>query len=119
MSVDLNWQSLGGVLLDGTGDIAFTVTPYQCLQQMTNTRLKAAVDAWKLYPTIGADLESAVGQTVSQEIQQTLQRQVQASLTNDFLPSGSFSVKTVPVGDMIQIFVFLGNSLLASTTVNT
>jgi hypothetical protein len=51
--VDFRWMSKGGVLLDATGDISFTTTPWECMVAMVNTRLKAAVNGWKLYP-IGA-----------------------------------------------------------------
>ena len=117
MSVDLGWMSKGGLLQDGSGDIAFTVSPLQCLKDMAYTRLKATLNAWKLYPMIGADLDSCPGQTVAAELETTIQRQVTAAFTQDFLPYGSFTVKTVPMGSTIQVFVFLDKTLIATTTV--
>ena len=39
---DLRWTSQGGVLMDGTGDIAITLTSIEELETMVATRLKAA-----------------------------------------------------------------------------
>ena len=60
MAVDFRWMSRGGVLLDSTGDVSFTQTPWECLRSMVNSRLKAAFDGWKSYQ-IGADLENIDG----------------------------------------------------------
>jgi hypothetical protein len=117
MSVDCAWMSQGGFLLDGTGDIAFTANPLECLQDMAYTRLKAAFNGWKLYPGLGADLEACVGRTVAPEIQTTIERKAQAALSNDFLPAGSFQIKTIAAGNSIQVFVFLQKTLIASYTV--
>lgn len=118
MSVDFAWMSKGGVLLDSTGDIAFTQSPWECMQAMVSTRLKAAIDGWKLY-RIGADLDALIGQTVAPELETAIQRQVQASLSNDFLPVGFFQVKTVALGQSVKVFVYIQSTLIASTTVNT
>jgi len=42
-------QSQGGLLLDSTGDIAFTASPWECLRSMANSRIKAALDGWQSY----------------------------------------------------------------------
>lgn len=119
MAVDLRWMSKGGVLVDSTGDVAFTESPWECLRTMVNTRLKAALDGWKSYQ-IGADLENLVGSTVTAELETSIQRQVEASLTNDFLPVGSFTVSTLKIGsNVIQVYVYIQNQLIASQTVNT
>ena len=119
MAVDLRWQSRGGVLLDASGDLSFTQTPWECLRSMANTRLKAALDGYKLY-SIGADLARLIGSTVPAELETDIVRQVESSLTREFLPIGSFTVSTLRIGSKAcQVFVFLQNQLLASTTVNT
>jgi len=116
--VDFSWMSQGGLLLDATGDIAFTASPRECLAAMVNTRLKAALDGWKLYQ-IGADLDKLIGTTVAAELELSIQRQVRASLSRDFLPLGSFTVSTLAVGSQtIQVFVYVQNQLVASTTVS-
>jgi hypothetical protein len=116
--VDLRWMSQGGLLLDPTGDISFTASPWECLVAMANTRLKAAIDGWKLY-RIGADLATLIGTTVAQELELSIQRQIQASLSQDFLPAGSFTVATILVGQQtVQVFVYVQNQLVASTTVS-
>ena len=117
MSVDLAWQSQGGLLLDGTGDLAFTANPIQCLKDMVDTRLKAALNGWKLYPGICAGLDQVIGRTNPAEINITLQRQVYAVLSNGFLPTGSFQIRVVPAGRTTHLFVFLGKNLLTSYTV--
>ena len=118
MAVDFRWGSKGGLLLDSTGDIAFTASPWECLRSMVMSRLQAAIDGWQLYQ-IGADLDAVIGQTVNAELETTIQRQTEASLTQDFLPLGSFTVSTLPVGDqVIQAFVFIQSRLIASITVN-
>jgi hypothetical protein len=116
--VDFRWMSQGGLLLDPSGDIAFTASPWECLATMINTRLKAALDGWKLYQ-IGAGLESLIGSTVAAELELSIQRQVQASLSQDFLSTGSFTVSTLLVGPRtVQVFVYVQNQLVASTTVS-
>ena len=120
MAVDFRWQSRGGVLVDSTGDVAFTTSPWECLRSMANSRLKAAFDGWKSYPGIGADLENVIGSTVAAELETTIQRQAESSMSQDFLPLGSFTVSTLPVGNQAyQVFVFIQNQLVASTTVST
>ena len=85
---------------------------------MVTTRLKAALDGWKLYP-IGADLENLLGSTVAAELELSIQRQVRASLSLDFLPLGSFTVSTLVVGPQtVQVFVYVHNQLVATTTVS-
>jgi len=116
--VDFRWMSKGGLVLDSTGDISLTATPWECLATMVNTRLKAAIDGWKLYQ-IGADLENLIGTTVAAELELSIQRQVQSALSQDFLPTGSFTVSTLLVGPQtIQVFVYVQNQLVASTTVS-
>ena len=119
MAVDFRWMSRGGVLLDSTGDVSFTQSPWECLRSMANSRLKAAFDGWKSYQ-IGADLENVIGSTVAAELETTIQRQVESSMSQDFLPMGSFTVSTLKVGNQAyQVFVFIQNQLVASTTVST
>ncbi len=115
---DFRWTSLGGVLVDGTGDIATTVTTKEEIETMVATRLKAAINGWKLY-RIGADLQSFLGSSVgiNQNTVLSIQRQVTASLNNQLLPAGSFSVQTLVLGNTVQVLVYLGSSLIASTTV--
>jgi len=118
LAADFSWQSKGGLLLDASGDIALTASPWECLRSMVNSRLKAALDGWQLYQ-IGAGLEDLIGSTLNQELEITIQRQVEASLTQDFLPIGSFTVSTLAVGNQsIQVFVFIQNQLIASYSVN-
>ena len=115
---DFRWMSQGGLVLDSTGDIAFTASPWECLTAMVNTRLKAALNGWKLYQ-IGADLDNLLGSTVAAELELSIQRQVQASLSQDFLPTGSFTVSTLPVGNQdTHVFVYIQNQMVASTTVS-
>jgi hypothetical protein len=115
---DFRWMSQGGLVLDSTGDISFTASPWECLAAMINTRLKAALDGWKLY-AIGADLENLIGTTVAAELELSIQRQVQASLSQDFLPTGVFTVSTLVVGPQtVQVFVYVQNQLIAATTVS-
>ena len=61
MSVDFKWGTIGGIFLDGAGDIAVTdPTTNESLIDMVVTRLKAKLDGWQLY-RIGADLERRLG----------------------------------------------------------
>ena len=119
MAVDFRWMSRGGLLMDSTGDVSFTQSSWECLRSMANSRLKAAFDGWKLYQN-GADLDNLIGSTVTTELETTIQRQVESSMSQDFLPVGSFTVSILPVGDQTyQVFVFINNQLLASTTVSS
>jgi hypothetical protein len=117
MSLDLRWMSNGGVLVDGSGDLAFTDDPMEAIRGVVQSRIKAAFDGWKIYQ-IGADLGRVVGETVSQETEIKIQRQVQAALTKNFLPAGTFDVKTVPGVGNIMLYVYLNETLLTSAQVN-
>src|SRR5271170_2096560 len=91
--VDWQWMSQGDLILAG-GDIGTTdPTTLASIQDMVRTRLKASLHGWQLY-AIGADLQKRLGDTMTAELNTTLRRQVNRSLTNQFLPSGSFTVKT-------------------------
>ena len=115
--VDWQWVSQGDILLAG-GDIATTdPTTLASLQDMVRTRLKASLHGWQLYP-IGADLQARLGDTINAELNTTLRRQVTRSLTNQFLPNGSFIVKSLTDNGLITIFVYLNQSLIAAATLN-
>jgi hypothetical protein len=109
-------MSSGGILLDGTGDLAVTLSPLEEFNSMVATRLKAAVKGWKLY-AIGAGLEVFPGNPVNTNTELSIQRAVTASLTRDFLPSGSFTVQTLAIGDTIEIYVYISKTLVASTSI--
>lgn len=112
---DFSWMSCGGCLIDGTGDLALA-TVEDSLHDMIVTRLKAALDGWQLY-RIGADLEALVGNTVTDELEIAVRRQVEMALSRDLLPRGGFQVKTLVVGNLIQVFVFVQESLVATIQV--
>src|SRR5271156_172213 len=115
--VDWLWMSQGDLLLAG-GDIGTTdPTTLQSIQDMVRTRLKAALDGWQLY-SIGADLQARLGDTIDQELNITLRRQVNQSLTNQFLPRGSFNVQSITDHQTITLFVYINQSLIASATLN-
>ena len=116
--MDFRWTSMGGVLMDGAGDIGLTETALEELSTMAATRVKAALHGWKLYP-IGADLDTYIGSPVgiNQNTELAIQRRVAAALTNQFLPTGSFTVQTVTLGEEVQVLVYLGQSLIVSYSV--
>jgi hypothetical protein len=93
--MDLRWTSHGGLLVDGTGDIAVTTSAMEELQTMVATRLKAGPRSWKLYP-IGAGLDSVIGAStgINQNTELAIQRRCLAA-TSDLLPAGSLKVQTV------------------------
>lgn len=113
---DLRWMSFGGTLLDGSGDLAVTLSSTEELESMVATRVKAAVDGWKLY-TIGAGLETFPGLPVNTNTELSIQRAVTSSLTRQFLSAGSFTVQTLAVGSSIEIYIYLNKTLLLATTV--
>jgi hypothetical protein len=90
-------MSQGGLLLDGSGDIAMCSSTLDSLKDMVRTRLKAELNAWKLY-AIGADLNSQIGEMAPDELEPAVQRLVRTALSRDFLPSGGFSVETLVSG---------------------
>ena len=113
MPVDLVWQSLGGLLLDGSGDLASTTGDTADVQSIGASRLNAATDGWKLY-TFGANLQSVLGQTVSQEVETALQRAAVQSLTSDgFLDGGAIDVVVLGAGSQTLVLVYLHNQLIA------
>jgi phage baseplate assembly protein W len=114
--IDLLWMSKGGLLLDGTGDLASTDDVGVSVVDITRSRLKAALNGWKLY-AFGADLQSLVGETVNPEIEVTLQRQVYTALTDNFLPRAAVTVTTLAYGDTIRVLVYLSQTLLAQAVI--
>jgi hypothetical protein len=116
--IDFMWMSSGGLLLDSSGDLAFTNNSNQSLIDMTITRLQADLDAWKMYPGLGADLDALIGETESAELEITIQKQLNQSLANNFLPKGSFTVETISIANIINIYVYIQGTLVASTSLN-
>ena len=113
MTIDWRWQSAGGILLDGTGDIAFTDgNTNESLADMVRTRLKAALTGWQCY-AIGADLETLLGSTMDAELEARIQRQVTTSLSDQFLSRGSFQVQTLPNGGRMSVLVYISQQLVA------
>lgn len=113
---DFAWSTSGGLLIDDTGDIAFSISDWDCLRDMINTRLKTTLDGWKLY-SIGANLQSVIGLTENQDLEDQIKKLVQISLTNQFLPLGSFTVSTIIIGNIIKVYVFIQNTLVTSYSV--
>lgn len=116
MSIDYKWQSNGGLLLDGTGDIASTQSPMETAIDMVRTRLKATLKAWKLYQ-IGAGLDTFIGNSSSAEAETAIQRQVLGALSKNYLPSGTFDVRTLRLGGTIQVYVYISDKLIAQAEV--
>lgn len=107
----------GGIYLDGLGDIAVTdPSTIESVQDIVASRLKATLNGWQLY-SIGADLQSLPGQSISQELEVTVQRQIQTALTNNFLPRGSFQVETLVYGNTLRALVYLNQALIAQAFV--
>jgi len=119
MSVDFKWSSQGGTMLDGTGDLCLTSDPMESYGDMVRSRLKAAINAWKLYPGIGAGLKESLGYANSNETEIALRKRVLSSLTTNFLPSGTFDETTLALDDEITVMVYLNQSLIAQATVST
>lgn len=115
--IDLLWMPNGGLLLDSTGDLASTNDPTASVLDIARSRLKAALTGWKNY-SIGADLQSALGESVSPEIEVQLQRQVTEALTDGFLPSNALQVQTLAYGETIRIVVFLQQKLLVQAVIS-
>jgi hypothetical protein len=107
---------MGGVLLDGTGDIAFS-SPKESLIDMVRTRLKADLDGWRLY-RIGADLERRIGDAVDAELEIAIRRQATTCLQKQLLPPGSFTVKTVATGSQVDLYVYVNEELIATANIN-
>lgn len=116
--MDYRWQSNGGLLLDGNGDIAFTESPIETVVSMVRSRLKASVNGWKLY-RIGAGLDGFLGNISDAEAEIAIQRQVAGALSKNYLPSSVFDVKTLRLGNEIQVYVFIKNQLVAQATILT
>jgi len=116
MAIDFRWMSEGGILLDGSGDIAMA-TNRETIISMVRTRLKAAVDGWKLY-RIGAGLDRYPGNTSNSDMETTIKRQVQLAVSNGFLPASMFQISTLRLGSVIQVFVFLNQQLIATADIN-
>ena len=117
--VDWRWMSEGGLLLDGTGDIAFSdPTTTESLIDMVRTRLKALFTGWQNY-RIGADLQSLLGQPLDAELEARIQRQVTTARSTQLLPRGSFQVLTLPNGERISVLVYIGQQLIAMAALNS
>lgn len=117
MSIDYKWMSQGGLMLDGTGDLAFTSSGIETIVSMVRTRLKTAVDGYKLY-RIGAGLDDFPGDTSDSVEETAIQRRVVTAISAGFLPQSVFQVSTLRLGGDIQVYVYLNNQLIAQTTVS-
>jgi hypothetical protein len=115
MSTDYKWMSQGGLLLDGKGDITLTSSAAETVISMVRTRLKSAVDGWKLY-RIGAGLDDFPGDTSDRAEEVAIQRRVLASISAGYLPQSVFQVATIRLGNEIQVFVYLNKQLIAQAT---
>ena len=114
---DFVWQSQGGVLIDGTGDLACTVeSTIDSTVDVVRSRLKAALNGWKLY-AVGADLQAGVGQVIGPELELTLERQVTQSLSDGFLASSSFQVQTLATSGQVLVLVYLSGQLIVQAAV--
>lgn len=114
---DFKWQSFGGLLIDGSGDIACTdPNSTESIHSVVRSRIKAALNGWKLYK-IGADLQNRIGETVSQETEIGIRRQVSQCLSSSFLPIGSFQVETIADIDRVHVFVYINKELVGKVTV--
>jgi|SRR5271166_2354183 len=116
MAIDFRWMSEGGLLLDGQGDLALT-TNMETVITMVRTRLKAAVDAYKLY-RIGAGLDRYPGNTSDADMEAVIQRQVTLAISAGFLPASVFQVTTLRFGGNIQVYVYLNQEMIATATVD-
>jgi len=113
---DYRWMSGGGgVLMDATGDISLTTTNMESIKDIIQSRLKADYRGWALY-NIGADLQSFMGQVISSELTTSLSRRIISSLTSSFLPAGAISIRTLVTGDMVQAFVYVAGTMVATAT---
>lgn len=116
MANDLKWMSNGGLLLDGNGDLAVT-SGMETVISMVRTRLKAAVDGYKLY-RIGAGLDDFPGSTSDVEAEIAIRRRVMQAISNGYIPTNTFTVTTLRLGGEIQVYIYLKDQLIASATVN-
>lgn len=114
--VDFKWMGFGGLLLDSSGDIAFTSSTQEVLEDMVFTRLKAAVNGWKNY-NIGADLDSIPGSVPDAELEIAVKKQITVALTDQFLNASAFSVSTIVNGSSLTAYVYISNTLIATTNI--
>jgi hypothetical protein len=116
MSTDYKWMSQGGLLLDGAGDIAFTNTSLETIVTMVRSRLKSAINGWKLY-RIGAGLDDFPGDTSNAAEEISIRRRVLTAISSGYLPVSLFTVSTLRLGSEIQVYVYLSNQLIAQSTI--
>jgi hypothetical protein len=117
MAVDFSWMSEGGVLSDFTGDIALTTSDEGTLN-LIYSRLKAAVNGWKLY-SIGAGLESYTGQVIDSTLSRAVQNAIVLALSNQFLPNGSFSIQTTSSGNELDVYIFVNSTLVSQANITS
>ena len=115
--IDFTWQSLGGLLLGGDGDIASTNDPMVSVKDIVRSRLKAALNGWQLY-AIGADLDSYIGDSMNDpELLVTIQRGVFNCLTSGFLEPTALSVQMLAYGQTILVLVYLQQKLISQAVI--
>lgn len=119
MAIDYKWMSQGGLLLDGSGDIAFTSSSLETTIAMVRSRLKAAVNGWQLYPGMCVGLDNFRGNTSNSQTEADIQRAVLNSISSGYLPKSSFTVNTLRIYGAIQIYVFLNSQLIATSSIDT
>lgn len=117
MNVDIRWQSAGGFLLDGSGDIATTDPSVpESLVDMIQTVLKADRNSWQLY-TIGANLSRLMGELVDPELELKIKRQITESIVRaGILRQENFQVETIASEKSILAIVYING--VAASVVN-
>lgn len=65
--MDLYLTEAGDLAISSDGDLALTETVWRDLSQQAYLRLMTQINDFVLYPNIGADLESLIGMTQSEE----------------------------------------------------
>lgn len=114
MAIDYKWMGNGGTLLDDTGDITLS-TADDGIRDMVRSRLKADLNGWRLY-RIGANLQPLIGNAVDAQLESVINRQVVTVLSKDLLPRGSFQVRTIANGGVIDIFVYVNGNVIATVS---
>lgn len=104
---DLQLSSNGDLTLDQTGDLAMSFN-IQCVKESIMARLRTENPDWYHHPSIGADIDTFVGEPNTEETAIKVVASIMSCLTyDDFLLPSMIVVTPIPISPTQVIYHLL------------
>ncbi len=105
-STDLFWTNRGDWALDNRGDLMDTsYNPLRSIVQEIRSIMEADTGDWAVYPQIGADLDSFLGEPNNRALAQEITARIKLAITSgNLIRSNDLLVDIIPVSNrMVRI----------------